>query len=92
MFVTDCDVPRCCLLLGVVVDCLWLVSWNSSGVCLLRHPTRQKWLHHPCLLGVPKRGRNGYITPTLWGVPNKGTKSEWATSPLASWGAEKRAE
>ena len=32
---------------------------------------KSKWLHHPCLLGVPMVGKdqNGYITPTFLGSP-----------------------
>ena len=41
----------------------------------------QKWLHHPCRLGGPQRGRNPYV---LEGPQKKGTKSKVATSPLPS--------
>ena len=45
------------------------------------------WLHHPCLLesqpqgGETGSGRHvgGYITPAIWGVPIKGTKSDGTT-------------
>ena len=35
---------------------------------------KPKWLHHPCLLGVPMAGRNpnGYITPAFSGCPWQG--------------------
>ena len=39
--VMDCGVPPCCLF-GVLVDCLWLVFWNSMGMRLLRHAARHQ--------------------------------------------------
>ena len=39
-----------------------------------------------------KRGQSGYITRAVRGVPNKGTKSEVATSPLPSEDAQKTAK
>ena len=49
----------------------------------------QKWLHHPCHLGVHQRGLKCYITPVFSGGGGgawEGTKSEVATSPLPSRG------
>ena len=46
-------------------------------------------LHHPCLLGLPKVGRNqiAYISPAFSGAPKWGG-IKLATSPLPSWGPQ----
>ena len=48
---------------------------------------------------MPKRGRSGYITPIVHGIPNKGTKLEvvpkegWSDYTTASfWGFSKRGQ
>ena len=48
---------------------------------------KSKWLHKPCLLGVPKLRRNGYITSTISGGGGDcREKIEMATSPIPSRG------
>ena len=55
--------------------------------------TTSRLLHHVCLLlKATKRGRSGYIKPAVRGVPNKGTKSKMAPSPLLFQCDQKRAE
>ena len=63
----------------------WLHQPDFSGFTWWAYISKR--LHHPCLLGVPKVGRdqNVYITaafpgPLWWG------EIQMATSPLPSWG------
>ena len=45
-----------------------ILRLNSSGM----ECNNQKWLHNPCLRGVPRAGRSGYITPAFSGSPKWG--------------------
>ena len=54
--------------------------------------TRSEVAASPLSSPGPKRGRNGYVTPTFSGVPNKGEKIRSGCLTPAFSGAQKRAE
>ena len=59
-----------------------------------RGEQNQKWLPHPCLVGVPKEGGNATSPLHSWGspTPSAGSKIRSGYLTLAFLGAQKRAE
>ena len=75
-----------CGQIGYITSAVWFVP-NKGTKSDVAHMWAD-WLHNPCCLGGsptreqnqnwPTYGQIGYITPAVWGVLNKGTKSKVA--------------